>query len=285
LRLPKGEANGILAWHPDRLARNSVDGGQIIFLTDNGVIKNLAFPTFWFDTSPQGKFMLNMAFSQSKYYVDNLSVNVKRGLRQKVRRGEMPGVAPIGYINDKNTKRIVRDKRLSPLIANAFELYSHGDKTMGEIAEFLFGNGVKTDGHFYKRTGKVSKGGNLLKDDRIKKILKNPFYYGYFVYNGEIYKGRHEPIITKALYDKCQKVMMGRGHIYAENRPTVPFLGLLRCPCGMMITAETKNKTQKNGNFHSWTYYRCSRKSKFINCVEKPVRENELYSQISALLL
>jgi DNA invertase Pin-like site-specific DNA recombinase len=284
-RIQNGEANGILSWHPDRLARNSVDGGQIIFLTDNGVITNLAFPSFWFDTSPQGKFMLNMAFSQSKYYVDNLSENVKRGLRQKVRRGEMPGLAPIGYINDKNTKRIVRDRRISPKIVAAFELYSQGDKTMSEIAQFLFDNGIKTDGHFHKRNGVVSAGGRKLKDDRIKKILQNPFYYGHFLYNGELSAGRHEPIISKALYDKCQKVMSGRGHIQPEVRPTIPFLRLLRCSCGMAITAEMKTKTQKNGNSHHWTYYRCSRKNKAVRCVQPAVRENDLYPQISALLL
>jgi DNA invertase Pin-like site-specific DNA recombinase len=50
--IKSGKADGILSWHPDRLARNSVDGGQIIHLIDNGVIRNLAFPTFWFDTTP-----------------------------------------------------------------------------------------------------------------------------------------------------------------------------------------------------------------------------------------
>ncbi|KKR39121.1 MAG: Recombinase [Parcubacteria group bacterium GW2011_GWC2_40_31] len=68
-RIEAGEATGILAWHPDRLARNSVDGGKIIYLVDTGVIKELKFPTFWFDPTPQGKFMLSIAFGQSKYYI------------------------------------------------------------------------------------------------------------------------------------------------------------------------------------------------------------------------
>ena len=68
-RVERGEADGILAWHPDRLARNSVDGGRIIFLVDSEKIKGLKFPTFWFEPTPQGKFMLNIAFGQSKYFV------------------------------------------------------------------------------------------------------------------------------------------------------------------------------------------------------------------------
>src|ERR1035437_1418629 len=74
-RIEAGEASGILAWHPDRLARNSVDGGKIIYLVDTGMITDLKFPTFWFDATPQGKFMLSISFGQSKYYVDNLSEN------------------------------------------------------------------------------------------------------------------------------------------------------------------------------------------------------------------
>jgi len=68
-----GEADGIIAWHPDRLARNSMDGGKILFLIDTGMIKDLKFPTFRFDNTAYGKFMLNIAFGQSKYYIDNLS--------------------------------------------------------------------------------------------------------------------------------------------------------------------------------------------------------------------
>ena len=78
-----GKANGILSWHPDRLARNSVDGGKIIYLLDTGKLLDLKFPSFWFENTPQGKFMLSIAFGQSKYYVDNLSENIKRGHRQE----------------------------------------------------------------------------------------------------------------------------------------------------------------------------------------------------------
>ena len=70
-KIENGEANAILSWHPDRLARNSVDGGKVIYLLDTGKLLDLKFPTFWFDNTPQGKFMLSIAFGQSKYYVDN----------------------------------------------------------------------------------------------------------------------------------------------------------------------------------------------------------------------
>ena len=112
------EKNGgnILAWNPDRLARNSVDGGRIIYLLDTGRLASLKFPTFWCDNTSQGKFMLNMAFGQSKYYVDSLSENTKRGLRQKVRMGIFPSQAPVGYLNDVRTKTIIVDKKRSKIV-------------------------------------------------------------------------------------------------------------------------------------------------------------------------
>ena len=55
--LEKGEAHAILAWHPDRLARNSVDGGRMIYHLDTGKVATLKFPTYWFENTPQGKFL------------------------------------------------------------------------------------------------------------------------------------------------------------------------------------------------------------------------------------
>ena len=104
------EPIGLLCWHPDRLARNSIDGGQIIYLIDTLKIASLRFPTFWFEPTPQGLFMLQVAFGQSKYYSDNLSENVKRGIRQKLRRGEWCSVAPFGYVNNLKTHNIEPDE-------------------------------------------------------------------------------------------------------------------------------------------------------------------------------
>ena len=190
--LAKIEKNGgnILAWHPDRLARNSVDGGQIIYLLDSGQLGTLKFPSFWFENTSQGKFMLSIAFGQSKYYVDNLSENTKRGLRQKVRSGEFPSKAPVGYINDVRNKTVVVDKRRSPVVIQAFELYAKGNQRLEDISIFFASKSITT-----------SSGKNFPKD-QIKRPLTNPFYYGHFKYAGEIYEGKHAPIISKKLFDE-----------------------------------------------------------------------------------
>ena len=273
-RIERGEATGIVSWAPDRLARNSVDGGQIIHLLDTGVLASLKFPTFWCDNTSQGKFMLSMAFGQSKYYVDSLAENTKRGLRQKVRLGHCPSKAPIGYINDVRTKTIVPDRKIAPIIRKAFERYARGDQRLEDIADFFAQHHVTT------RTGKrISK-------TRASFILSNPFYVGLFKYGGELHEGKHEPIITKPLFDEAQAVLKKRGQPdrKPKNEPQ-PYCGLISCAsCGMMITAENKTKRQKNGNVHHYVYYRCTKKSKTQKCTEMSLRSEVLDSQLSSLI-
>ncbi len=263
-RIEKGEAEGILAWHPDRLARNSVDGGQIIYLIDCGRIAALKFPQFWFEPTAQGKFMLSIAFGQSKYYVDSLSENTKRGLRQKVRRGEYPGLAPIGYLNDIRTKTIVVNRKRSKIIKSAFELYSKGNSTLGDISHFLAQQGILT------------RGSKPFKRDKISFILSNPFYYGHFRYSGELHEGKHEPIIAKKLFDKVQEVLKQRSKPQRKEKIPKAFIGLFHCgECGMMITAEIQK---------GHVYYRCTKKSKTKTCFQLYTREEDLDQQLSTMI-
>jgi len=270
-----GQASGILSWHPDRLARNSVDGGKLIYLVDTEKIKALKFPTFWFEPSPQGKFMLNMAFGQSKYYVDSLSENTKRGLRQKVRRGEFPGIAPVGYLNDVRTKRIVVDREKAPIIVDAFKLYAKNESILDDIAHFLAERGV------------LSRGKIPVKRDRVTFLLSDPFYVGLFRYGGEIHVGVHEPLIAKKLFTAVQRVLLERSKPVIKTKIPKAFTGLLRCGiCGMMITAEVQTKYYKGTDHHAtYTYYRCTRKSKTIPCDDPFTREEALDQQLSQLLL
>ena len=261
--LEQNKADGILSWHPDRLARNSIDGGKIIYLLDTGVIRDLKFPTHWFENTPQGKFMLNIAFGQSKYYVDNLSENIRRGHRAKLRKGIWPGFAPLGYVNNHRTRDIDIDTEKAPLVRKGFELYTTSKYTLKQIAKVLKDLGLRS----YKD--------NVLSVSCVQRILKSSFYYGIFEFKGETYQGSHEPLISKKLFDKCQEVMKYRGHIKTRKaEKTFPFRGLLTCgECGCAITAET----QKGHN-----YYRCTKKK--IPCSQKYVREELLTEQISNFL-
>ncbi len=267
-RIEAGEADGILAWHPDRLARNSVDGGRVIYLLDTGKIKTLKFPTLRFESDPQGKFMLNIMFGQSKYYVDSLSENTKRGLREKVRRGEFPGPAPIGYLNDYRTKKVIVDRERAPYIKQAFEMYATGKVTYDHVREFLGQHGFRT------------RNGKLLVRRHISQMFSNPIYYGHFRYGGEVHEGEHEPVISKNLFDSVQLIMRDRFRWApsdrAVKRTPKAFMGLLRCgECGGGITAEIQK---------GHVYYRCTKKNRVQRCTQPFIREEALDAQISALL-
>ncbi len=258
----KGVADGILAWHPDRLARNSVDGGRIIYLVDTGTLASLKFPTFWFDPTPQGKFMLNIAFGQSKYYIDNLSENVKRGLRQKVRRGECPGAAPTGYLNDKANHTMVRDPERFALVRSMFQLYATREYSLKDLRDKVAALGL------------VSRKGKPLTISNIHRLLQNPFYYGGLRFKGELHQGAHEPAIAKKLFDTVQAVLAEKSRPKTRGEKHYHFRGVLKCgECGCAITAET----QKGHH-----YYRCTKKKGV--CSQPYVREELLASQVSAIL-
>ena len=271
-RIQKGEAQGIVCWKLDRLARNPVDGGQISWMLQQGIVQHLLihdrsyYPT-------DNVLMMSVEFGMANQFIRDLSTNVKRGLRAKVKRGEFPSTAPTGYLNDTRKRTIVLDRKKAPVLKQAFELYSNGDSRLEDISNFLYERNVRT----------IS--GKKMHKDRVKWILSNPFYYGHFFYGGEIHEGKHSPLISKNLFDKVQDVIIYRGHpMKSQNEPKA-FCGLLRCAtCGMMITAEDKVKRQKNGNVHKYVYYHCTKKSKTIPCNELHVREESLIEQADEIL-
>ena len=123
--------------------------------------------------------------------------------------------------------------------------------------------------NFLAQQGITSRGDKNLKRDRISFILSNPFYVGLFRYAGEIHEGKHQPVISKKIFDKVQEILKQRGrpHHKTKNEPQV-FCGLLHCgTCGMGITGEYKVKHQKNGNEHYYVYYHCTRKIYVEHCL------------------
>jgi DNA invertase Pin-like site-specific DNA recombinase len=267
--IEKGNASGILAWNPDRLARNSVDGGKVIYLVDTGKITSLKFPTFWFEATPQGKFMLNVAFGQAKYYTDNLRENILRGIRQKIRRGELSAKAPLGYFNEPRLRTIEPDKKTFSKVKEVLRAFATGEHTLTLIQRKMFSLGL------------VGKDGRPLHLSTIQKILTNPFYYGHFRYRGEIHQGSHKPMISKKLFDRIQEALILNGKPRKKRGPkNFLFLGFATCgECGYAITAERKIK--KSGLCYH--YYHCTFKSKTRKCSQNRfLREEKLAEQVKA---
>ena len=266
------KANGILSWHPDRLARNTMDGGKIVYLLDTGKLQSLRFPSFWFENTPQGRFMLNMAFSQAKYFVDNLSENVKRGFRQKLRSGVYPNKAPLGYLNEPRKRTIEIDLKTASLVKRTFKLFSTGTYSYVDIQNFLFRKGLK------------GKTGKPLHIDKTRDMLKNPFYYGIIKFTGEIYQGSHKPLISKSLFDKCQSVIEKRSKPQGNNKHHFAFLGLAKCAeCDSAITGDRHFKfyPRTRGKV-KYDYYRCGKKKG--PCSQKYAPAQDFENQIREII-
>src|SRR5581483_6978606 len=101
----KGKNNkydAILAWNPDRLARNMKEGGEIIDMVDVHIIKDLKFVTHHFTPDANGKMLLGMAFVLSKQYSDKLSQDVTRGVRRSLQHGKSSGTPKHGYMRGED---------------------------------------------------------------------------------------------------------------------------------------------------------------------------------------
>jgi DNA invertase Pin-like site-specific DNA recombinase len=276
-RIERGEADGILAWHPDRLARNAVDGGQIIHYLDTGKLMSLKFPTYTFENSSQGKFMLAIMFGQSKYYVDALSENIRRGNRTKRERGWLPGRAPIGYVNGRSEtgeKIILHDPERFDLLKRLWELLLSGGYTVPQLCA------LASDQMGLRTPKKKRMGGSPLSESGIYRVFANPFYAGQLQYQNEWHPGRHEAMITIAQFEKAQ-VLLGRNDSPRPKTHEFAYTGLMRCgTCEGAITAE--EKVNRHGSHY--VYYHCTRKKRDIVCREQCIEERQLQHQLAAFL-
>ena len=273
-RIHHNEAQGIICWKLDRLARNPVDGGNINWMLQQGMIRHIKthernyYPT-------DNVLMMSVEFGMANQFIRDLSQNSKRGLRAKAERGWYPTYATLGYMHNplkrKGEKEIIKDPKRFDLVKKMFDLMLTGNHFPPKILE------IATD-----QWGLRNRLGKKVARSTIYRIFNDPFYYGMFEYpkhSGNWYQGAHKPMITEDQYDRIQDLLGRKG----KSRPKkhhFTFTGLMQCgECGAMITAEKKIKRCKNGNVHRYIYYHCTKR---INpkCTQKCIEENKLKEQI-----
>ena len=227
----------ILVEKTDRLYRNFKD---FVLLEDLGVEINLVKEgeKISKESHSHAKFIHGIKVLMAKNYIDNLSEEVKKGMREKAEQGDWPGKAPIGYINNKVARKVEVDFLRGPLVKRAFELYAAGDYSLNKLRKEIYSDGLK------------STNGRPLSKSMVEWILKNPFYFGEFVWKSDRYVGKHEPLISRLLYEKVQTQLRRDGKPKVR-RGSFIFSGLLVCGrCGCQITAEIKKG--------KYIYYHCT---------------------------
>jgi len=308
-RIHCGKANGILCWKLDRLARNPVDGGNISWMLQQGIIQHIQthersyFPT-------DNVLMMAVELGMANQFIRDLSENTKRGLRAKVEQGWYPGVAKPGYLNewhrDKGERTTPKDPVRFPLLKRAFLLVLAGVHSPSQVLG-------KLNNEWGFRTPKRKKlGGRPLARSTFYHILADPFYYGQFEYpqgSGHWYQGKHEPMITENEFWRIQELLGKKGRPQPKKH-TFAFTGLMTCgECEATITADAKEQTIcsacklkfASGNrtacprcgtaiteMHKPThlfyeYYHCTKRKK-ASCSQGAVEVKQLEVQVAELL-
>lgn len=272
-----GKYNAILTWAPDRISRNAGDLGKIVDLMDAGILHEIRTYSQRFTNNPNEKFLLMILGSQAKLENDNRGINVKRGLRTRVEMGLWPTTPPTGYLTQKDMEKkcmVIPDPERAHVIKKMFEKVAYEKWSGRKIHQWLkFELNFKTVGN------------KNLALSNIYRTLQNTFYYGTFEYprdSGNWYQGKHEPLITKDLFDKVQE-QLKRDNIVRQSKEFA-FTKLMTCGlCGSGISAEEKYKQLKDGTVAKYVYYGCGR-SKDRHCKNPYLREEELVDQFTKLM-
>jgi DNA invertase Pin-like site-specific DNA recombinase len=250
----------VVAHKLDRLYRNFAD--QVALEEQLGVRARYVLGDV--PDTPQGALIRDVQLSVSKFYLGNLAEEVKKGMEEKVAQGGWGHKAPVGYLNDKNTRSVVVDPYKGPLVAWAFERYASGVVSVSGLADELYGRGF------------TRKNGAKLLTSALHKMLRNPFYCGRMVYKGEVYAGAHTPLVSAALFEQVQERLgANRNGTKPRTKRVYALRGAMRCAeCGCLITAGTHNQH---------VYYRCTHGKG--ECSQRSyIREDALMAEVESIL-
>ncbi len=264
LNMPKQDCRIILVEKTDRLYRSIKDwvtldvddlDVEVHFAKENAILSR--------NSRSSEKFIHGIKVLQAKNYCDNLSEEVRKGMREKAEQGEWPNKAPLGYLNNKETHQLDVDRERAPIIAQLFELYSTEQHSITSLHQRSKELGLR-----YRGSGQHCSRSN------IDRIIRNPIYTGRFVWKGRTYQGVHEPIISEKLFGEVQALLKRDGKSKQTTR-AFAFKGLLTCGyCGCSITAEIKKG--------KYIYYRCTNgKGK---CEQPYVREEKLADALAEVV-
>lgn len=274
--IESGQADAILTWHANRLCRNPEEGGKLLQLLQDGVIKEIRTTSGDMYTPESDQLVLQIHFGMANQYSRDISRNVKRSLLHKSERGEYPRGAIVGYetFGERGHKNIRPEPFGAGIVLESFEMAATAKFSLGYLVEYIYKKGLRT-----KKGKKISK-------SHLYSILTNPVYYGYFYHQSELYKGSYEPIISKSLFDAVQRALKDRSKpkIQSWNND---FNGLVKCPtCGCAVTTSVKVKYYKRTQRKvTYTYLNCTGRKGC--CSQQPITledfKKQLIKELSAI--
>jgi site-specific DNA recombinase len=257
-RLKKGHAFGLVMHKVDRGARNLADWAELASLMDHGI--DVHFAHEGIDLSSRGsRLSADIQAVVAADYVRNLRDEVKKGLQGRLKQGIYPFGVMTGYLSQGGGKPKIIDPIQGPLVREAFEKYATGRYTLRTLSAEMNGRGLR------------NSAGGKFHITAMAKLLRTTFYFGLIEVKGQTYIGKHQPLITKELFDSVRRRAEDR--IYPRtkrvNGADYAFRRMLICArCQRSLYAEVQK-----GN----TYYRCHSEG----CNGTSVSERSLFDLVS----
>lgn len=282
--------DGILAWNPDRLARNMKEGGELIDMVDEGLIKDLKFVTHHFTPDANGKMLLGMAFVLSKQYSDKLSQDVTRGVKSNFREGKSSGTPKHGYIRDE--QGFYRpDGRNFELISEAWQMRK-ANKSLEAIAAYM-----AEQGYARKYKDKAAKAGQAVQiTDKIlsARVFNDPFYYGVLFQKGKQADLRtiegydFIPATDEETYNYVQSLTGRRSVVERKRAIFKPLVGMVMCYyCKSRMIPQTPLSGRKSEKVKILSYRcdaaNCPRKDKSLK-LSQSVRGKTIFNFMYEML-
>jgi DNA invertase Pin-like site-specific DNA recombinase len=263
-----GKYDGIICWHPDRLARNMKEAGMIIDLLDKGIIKELKFCSYTYTNDTSGKMNLGITFVLAKQYTDHLSESVRWGNRHLMDEGKLVSHSKHGYFKDKD--QYARPDPINwKIIHRAWQLRLQG-QTLKDVAKFLNDSG-------YQKFKKLDDNGNIIyrpfkaDEKKVSIMFQDPFYAGLFIHGKQqiILQNIYDfvPVVTPDEFYQLnqhnndlpdwlkQRIRTRNGQIKADL-----MRGMITCSgCGRTRSAGITTKKTKTGT-DEYLYHKCETK-------------------------
>ena len=252
----------------DRLARNKRDD----FLINEAIAEagaSLISVVDLVDDTPQGKFNYTIQAGLAQLYVDNLAVEVMKGLSKKAEAGGTPYRSPVGYLNKRRIEGVADirwvepDPERAPLISWAFTEYATGNWALSNLRKTLTAKGMTT-----RPTAK--RPAKALTVNGLHTILTNPYYTGLLPWQGAYYEGSHEPLVSVETWLRVQDVLHSHNQSGAKDRHHPHYLkGSIFCAgCGSRLTF-----SRNVGRGGAYDYFVCNgRRFKEPPCRRRAVR-------------
>ena len=251
------EVEAVLAYKLDRLTRNMSDHAILSELRNVRIIS----ATETLPEGASGELLWNMNAAISRFYSAQLAERTALGMITKCKKGMYPSLAPLGYVNIKEDPALAPDPLRADMIRELFELHARTGASLACLVDWA------------EKRGLTTRRGGKLRSSALHKMLQNPIYYGAFRWAGTEYEGAHEPLISKALFDRCQRRLFEKTHVVTKR--SFPYRGLLTCGyCGCKLTAAYAKK--------KYIYYRCTHGRG--PCAQEYIRQDRLGERLASVV-